>query len=124
KNTYSEGRRTRAQVRADASGEDQFRAPFGDHHAAATFGYYATAHMARYGTTTLDFAHLAVTQRQHAALNRKAMMRMPITVEEHQASRVIIYPYRLLDCCQETDGAVAVVVTSSERARDLRSDPV
>ena len=45
-------------------------------HAAASFGPYATAHMARYGTTTLDFAHLAVTERSHAALNKKAMMRV------------------------------------------------
>jgi acetyl-CoA acetyltransferase len=80
--------------------------------------------MAKYGTTTLDFAHLAVTQRQHAVLNKKAMMRKPISIEDHQNSRWIIYPFRLLDCCQETDGAVALVVTSAERARHLRHNPV
>jgi acetyl-CoA acetyltransferase len=65
-------------------------------HAAATFGHYATAHMARFGTTSLDFAHLAVTQRKHATLNEKAIMRKPLTLEEHQKSRWVVYPYRLL----------------------------
>src|SRR5581483_6230961 len=74
--------------------------------------------------TTLDFAHLAVTQRKHASLNKKAFMREPITIEDHQRSRWISYPYRLLDCCQQTDGAAAIVITSAERARDLRHAPV
>lgn len=107
-----------------ASGASQWTTPFGQLHAAATFGHRATAHMARYGTTTLDMAHLAVRQRAHAVLNKKAQMRTPITVEDHQASRWIVYPYRLLDCCLQTDGAVAVVVTSAERARDLKQAPV
>lgn len=108
----------------DASGPGQFTVPFGLTFPAASFGQYATAHMARFGTTTLDFAHLAVTQRKHALLNRKAVMSRPITVEEHQRSRWICYPFRLLDCCLQTDGAAAVVVTSTERARDLRQAPV
>lgn len=125
RNTYSEGRAARVkQAYEDVGGEDQFTAPFGSHHAAANFGHCATAHMARYGTTVLDFAHLAVTERKHASLNQKAMMRKPITVEDHQNSRWIVYPFRLLDCCQQTDGAVALVVTSAEHARDLRHAPV
>ena len=123
-NRYSEGRAARAERVHDVSGPDQFTMPFGQHHAAAQFGPHATAHMARYGTTSLDFAHLAVTERSHAMLNKKAMMRKPMTVAEHQASRWIIYPFRLFDCCQETDGAVALVVTSAERARDLKHAPV
>jgi acetyl-CoA acetyltransferase len=124
RNRYTEGRAKRAANAFETTGADQFDAPFGAHHAAAGFGQYATAYMAKYGTTTLDFAHLAVTQRNHAVLNTKAMMRKPITVEDHQNSRWIIYPYRLLDCCQETDGAVALVVTSADRARHLRHNPV
>src|SRR5262245_4120089 len=107
-----------------ASGPDQFTLPYGEVHAAATFGHYASAHMARFGTTSLDFAHLAVTQRKHAMLNKKAVMRKPLTVEEHQSSRWVVYPYRLLDCCIQTDGAVALVVTTAERARDLKQAPV
>lgn len=125
RNTYSEGRPARVRhAYEDVKGEDQFTAPFGSHHAAANFGHCATAHMARYGTTVLDFAHLAVTQRTHASLNQKAMMRKPITIADHQSSRWIIYPFRLLDCCQQTDGAVALVVTSAERARDMPHRPV
>jgi acetyl-CoA acetyltransferase len=125
-NRYSAGRAARAGRANDVAGTDQWTTPFGQHHAAASFGPYATAHMARYGTTTLDFAHLAVTERDHALLNTKAMMRSkgPITIEDHQNSRWIVYPFRLLDCCQETDGAVALVVTSAERARDLKHAPV
>jgi acetyl-CoA acetyltransferase len=107
-----------------ARGPKQWTVPVGTNHAADVFGLPVVAHMARYGTSTVDFAHLAVTQRRHAGLNRKAMMRAPITVEEHQASPYITYPFRLLDCCLQTDGAAAVVVTSTERARSLRHAPV
>jgi acetyl-CoA acetyltransferase len=106
------------------SGLEQFTLPYGEVHAAAKYGHYATAHMARFGTTPLDFAHLAVTQRKHAMLNKKAVMRKPLTLEEHQSSRWVVYPYRLLDCCIQTDGAVALVVTTAERARDLKQAPV
>jgi acetyl-CoA acetyltransferase len=124
RNGYSEGRRRRAAESNLGVGADQFRNPFGEHLPATTFAMPVTAHMARFGTTTLDFAHLAVTQRQHAMLNTKAMMRKPLTIEDHQSSRWISYPYRLLDCCQQSDGAVAIVLTSAERARDLRHPPV
>src|SRR5437667_2295714 len=124
RNRYSQGRAARAERANDVKGDAQFTTPFGIHHAAASFGPYATAHMARYGTTTLDFAHLAVTTRSHAALNKKAMMRKPITVEDHQNSRWIVYPFRLFDCCQESDGAVAMVVSSAEQAKDLKHAPV
>jgi acetyl-CoA acetyltransferase len=105
RNRYSQGRAARAERANDVKGDAQFTTPFGIHHAAATFGPIATAHMARYGTMTLDFAHLAVTERSHAALNQKAMMRKPITIYDHQSSRWIIYPFRLLDCCQERTAA-------------------
>lgn len=124
RNSYSEGRAHRAVQSSVGGGTDQFRNPIGQHLAATTFAMPATAHMARFGTTTLDFAHLAVTQRKHASLNKKAQMQKPITIEDHQNSRWISYPYRLLDCCQQTDGAVAVLITSAERARDLRHRPV
>jgi acetyl-CoA acetyltransferase len=102
----------------------QYTVPFGAAHAAASLGQLASAHMARYGTTSLDFGALAVTQRQHALLNRKAVMQRPLTLEEHQASPWFIYPFRRLDCCLETDNAVALVVTSAERARDRPHAPV
>lgn len=117
------GRRMGRVVR-ETSGPLQFAAPYGVAHAAASFGHHATAHMAKFGTTTLDFAQVAVTQRKHASLNTKAVMRTPMTIEDHQSSRWVVYPFRLLDCCLETDGATALVVTTAERARDLKQAPV
>ncbi len=78
-----------------------------------------------YGATTEDFGRIAVADRKHAATNPKAhFFGQPITLDEHQASRWIVEPLRLLDCCQETDGGQAIVVTSLERARSLPQTPV
>jgi acetyl-CoA acetyltransferase len=123
-NGRSQRRPTRAAAGGGAEGPMQFTSPYGNMHAAASFGHYATAHMARFGTSTLDFAHLAVTQRKHASLNKKAMMRELITIDDHQNSRWVVYPFRLLDCCLDSDNAVALVVTSSERAKDMKQHPV
>ncbi len=76
------------------------------------------------GATSEDLGRIAVADRKHAATNPKAWFyEQPITLEEHQASRWIVEPLHLLDCCQETDGGQALVVTSLERARDLRTSP-
>jgi acetyl-CoA acetyltransferase len=77
------------------------------------------------GATSEDFGRVAVADRRHAATNPKAWFYgKPITLEDHQASRWIVEPLHLLDCCQETDGGQALVVTSLERARDLPNPPV
>ncbi len=77
------------------------------------------------GATSQDFGRVAVADRKHAATNPKAWFyEQPITLEDHQASRWIVEPLHLLDCCQETDGGQALVVTSLERARDLAQVPV
>jgi len=76
------------------------------------------------GATSEDLGRVAVADRKHAATNPKAWFyQKPITLEEHQASRWIVEPLHLLDCCQETDGGQALVVTSLERARNLPSTP-
>jgi acetyl-CoA acetyltransferase len=76
------------------------------------------------GATSEDLGRVAVADRRHAATNPKAWFHgQPITLEDHQASRWIVEPLHLLDCCQETDGAQALVVTSLERARDLARSP-
>jgi acetyl-CoA acetyltransferase len=78
-----------------------------------------------YNLTPEAFGHVAVTGRRHAANNPAAYFHgKPITLADHAASRWIVEPLRLLDCCQETDGGQAIVVTSTERARDLRRPPV
>jgi acetyl-CoA acetyltransferase len=84
----------------------------------------ARRHMLRYGTTTEDFAAIAVAQRAWAVMNPLAQMREPITVEDHHASRWIAEPFRKLDCCLVSNGGVAVVVTTEERAAHLAKPPV
>jgi len=104
--------------------EFQYQAPYGYLAPAQQFGMAARAHMLRYGTTAEQLGAVAVAQREHAVANERALMRNPITLDDYLASRWIAEPFRLLDCCLETDGAVALVVTSADRARDLRRPPV
>jgi acetyl-CoA acetyltransferase len=84
----------------------------------------ARRHMDTYGTTSEQLAEIAVAQRAWAAKNPLAQMRAPITVEDHQASRMIAAPFHLLDCCLVSNGGVAVIVTSADRAADLRRPAV
>ena len=84
----------------------------------------ARAYFERYGATSRDLASVAVAFRRHASLNPTAMLREPITVEDHQSSRLVCAPLHLLDYCQVNDGAACVIVTSAERARDLRKPAV
>ncbi len=104
-------------------GPQQFSIPFGQLGPAHSYGMLARRHMIEYGTTTEHFGHVAVTLRANAVKNERAIMRNPITLEDHRESRWIAEPFRLLDCCQETDGACALVVSSSEIARDLPHPP-
>jgi acetyl-CoA acetyltransferase len=84
----------------------------------------AQRYMHLYGATSEDFGAVAVADRRHAANNPAAWFyNEPITLAEHQASRFIVEPLHLLDCCQESDGGQAIVVTSMERARDLPNAP-
>ncbi|MBP3933281.1 MAG: lipid-transfer protein [Pseudomonas sp.] len=99
--------------------------PHGLHTLASWVGMFAQRYMHTYGATSEDFGRVAVAVRDFAATNPQAFFYgKPITLEEHQASRWICEPLHLLDCCQESDGAVAMVITSAERARDLRQKPV
>ncbi|MET8144960.1 lipid-transfer protein [Sphaerisporangium sp. NPDC005288] len=101
-----------------------WHAPFGLLTPAAWVAMFARRYMHTYGATSEDYGRVAVAMRRHAAANPAAWFyQRPITLEEHQASRWIVEPLHLLDCCQESDGAVALVVTSAERARDLRRSP-
>lgn len=98
--------------------------PMGLGTPAATVAMQARRYMHEYGATSEDFGRVAVADRRHAATNPDAFFfGKPITLDDHQASRMIADPLHLLDCCQESDGAVALVVTTAERARDLRQRP-
>ncbi|MCA1227384.1 lipid-transfer protein [Saccharopolyspora sp. 6M] len=91
---------------------------------AAQVAMFARRYLHEYGATSEDFGRVAVVDRAHAATNPKAWFHgRPITLAEHQESRWITEPLHLLDCCQESDGGVAVVVVSAERARDLPHPP-
>jgi 17-hydroxy-3-oxo-4-pregnene-20-carboxyl-CoA lyase len=99
--------------------------PMGIATPAATVAMAARRYMHAYGATSADFGAVAVADRKHAATNPAAWFyQRPITLADHQESRWICEPLRLLDCCQETDGAVAVLVTSPERARSGKNAPV
>jgi acetyl-CoA acetyltransferase len=84
----------------------------------------ASRHMYEFGTTREQLAEVAVAARSWAALNPRAFMRDPLTAGEVLASRMVSWPLSVLDCCLVTDGGGAVLMTSAERARDLRQAPV
>jgi acetyl-CoA acetyltransferase len=104
--------------------ETQYSAPYGFLTPPQTFAMACRAHMVKYGTTSEQLGHIAVSERHNASLNDRAMQRLPITLEDYLNSRWIADPFRFLDCCLETDGACAVLVTTAERAKDLRQKPV
>ena len=94
--------------------------PFGMLTGAAAFALPFRRHMHLYGSTSEQLGKIAVTFREHANNNERAVMKdKTLTLEDHQASRMIADPFRLFDCCMENDGACAVVVTTQERAQDL-----
>jgi acetyl-CoA acetyltransferase len=102
----------------------EFERPIGAIAPAQLYAPMARRHMNTYGTTSAQLGEIAVTTRQHAMLNDNAIMRKPMTIADHQASRMITDPFRLFDCSLESDGGAAFVVTSAARARDLAQPPV
>ena len=100
-----------------------YEQPFGP----LIISYYASIaqrHMYEYGTTSEQLAAIGVAQRKHASLNPEAIMRLPITIEDVVSSRMVTSPLHLLDCCINSDGGAALVVTSAERAKDAPKKPV
>jgi len=102
-----------------------FYMPFGLTAPPQWYALMARRHMHEYGTTEEQLGAVALAMRRHAQLNPAALMHgKPLTMADYLASPMIASPYRLLDCCVETDGAAAFIVTTVERARDLRQKPV
>jgi len=98
--------------------------PYGFMTPADWIAFSARRYMHEYGATSEDFGRVAVASRDFAASNPKAFFfNKPITLEQHQASKMIADPLRLYDCCQESDGAVAFVVTSVDKAKTLPNVP-
>jgi acetyl-CoA acetyltransferase len=92
--------------------------------ANTSYALAASRHMALYGTTNDHFGAIAVAQRQWATMNPLAQMRDPITMEDYHASRWIVEPLHLLDCCLVSNGAVAVIVSSASAAKSMKQPPV
>ncbi len=109
---------------ADPSGGGGQWAPYGMTSPGAMHAMLFSRHAHLYGTTSEQLAAVAVTFRQHAALNSGAVMRTPITVADHQASKFIAAPLHLLDYCLINDGGAALILTAADRARDGRARPV
>jgi acetyl-CoA acetyltransferase len=98
---------------------------YGDRgQAAIRYALAASRHMHLFGTTSEQLGAIAVAQRQWASLSPLAQKREPITLEDHQSSRMIAEPFRLLDCCLTSNGAVAVIMTSADTAKDGPHPPV
>ena len=98
--------------------------PYGLMTPASWLAMAARRYMHDFGATSEDFGRVAVAAREFGATNPKAFFYgKPLTLEEHQRSRWIAEPLHLYDCCQESDGAVAMVIVSAERARKLKQPP-
>jgi acetyl-CoA acetyltransferase len=103
---------------------DPYETPYRPRYPVSMYALAASRHMYEYGTTREQLAQVAVAAREWAKLNRKAFMRDDLTIEDVLASRMVSSPLSILDCCLVTDGGGALLVTSPERAKDLRRPPV
>ena len=114
-----------ASTAEGASGAYSYLSPYGLFSPAQMVALSARRHMHLYGTESKHFGEIAVACRHHANHNPDALMYgKPMTINDHQQSRMIADPLRLFDCCLETDGGAAVVITTKERAKDLQQKPV
>ena len=108
-------------ARPAAEGDYQWLLPFGMHGAPSNFAMNAREYVDRYGLKPEDVGSVAVTLRDNAQRNPHArMFGKTLKLDDYMRSRVVVEPFRLLDCCVEVDGAAALLLTSTERARDLR----
>jgi acetyl-CoA acetyltransferase len=107
-----------------AYGITQFTAPFGWITYPQAMAMWCRRHMIEYGTNADQLGEIAVTFRNNAMLNERAMQRDPMSMDDYMGSRMIVDPFRMYDICLETDGACAVLVTRAERAKDLAQKPI
>jgi acetyl-CoA acetyltransferase len=102
----------------------QFETPFGPPGAIGAYAMACARHMHLYGTTETDLAEIAVAARHWAQMNPRAFARDRLTIEDVLASPMVSWPFKRFDCCLVTDAAGAVVMTTLDRARDLRCHPI
>ena len=120
----SEETRVKQRTRPESQYAQEFGPEYGYFGAPAAHAFGAQRHMHEFGTTREQFAEVAIACREHALKNPDAQMRKPLTREEYFKARLIVSPFGLYDCSLRSDGAGAVIVTSAERARNLRARPV
>ena len=101
----------------------EYEMPLGTLAPAQLYSHMARRHMELYGTKSEHFAKIAMNGRKHAAMNDNALRQAPMSLDDHQTSRMIADPLRLFDCCLESDGGAAVIVSTSERAKDMVRKP-
>jgi acetyl-CoA acetyltransferase len=107
-----------------ALGPTQYTAPFGWITYPQAMAMWCRRYQVKYGLAPEQLGNVAVTLRGNAMLNPRAMQRSPMSMDDYLASRPIVDPFRMFDICLETDGACAVVVTSAERAKNMKQKPV
>jgi acetyl-CoA acetyltransferase len=123
--THSEGRGHAQNDLIPAAQRPREHGPeFGHFGAVSQHAFGARRHMFEYGTTRQDFAAIATAFREHALRNPEAVMKKPLTIDDYFKARLVVDPFGLFDCSLNSDGAGAVVVTSTERAGSLRRKPV
>lgn len=120
----TEAARIRNETRSESMLASEFGPEYGYFGAVAAHAFGAQRHMELYHTTRDHFAEIAVAFREHASRNPDAMMRNKIDVADYFRAPFVVAPFGLLDCSLRSDGAGAVIVTSAERARDLKQPPV
>jgi len=119
----SEEARVKNQTTPDDQLPQEFAPEYGFFGAPASHGLGATRHMHLYGTTRDQFGDIAVAFREHALRNPDAQMKKPLSKAQYHEAPQIVAPFGLYDCSLRSDGAGAVIVTSKQRARDLRQPP-
>ena len=122
--TYASTQLSEGGFRGVSDPPNPYETPYRPRYPVSMYALAASRHMREYGTTRGQLAEVAVAAREWAKLNPKAFMRDDLTVEDVLASRMISSPLSLLDCCLVTDGGGALLMTSAERAKDLRRPPV
>jgi acetyl-CoA acetyltransferase len=122
--TYGSTQLSEGGFRGVSDPPEPYETPYGPRYPVSMYALAASRHMYEYGTTREQLAEVAVAARGWAKLNPKAFKREDLNVEDVLASRMVSSPLSILDCCLVTDGGGALLVTSAERAKDLRKPPV
>jgi len=117
--SYSRGFSEAGQAQGETSGRKSWMEPYWAVSAGNWVGVHASAHMARYGVTREQLSAIPLVQRRNAALNPRAIYREPLNLEDYLGARMISTPFGLYDCDVPCDGAIAMVISRRDLARDL-----